>query len=60
MKLKLPHIEWTISPAYFTSPEDDGVTYHYAEGASDDGRVWVGRAVFVFGELEEIIDIENP
>ena len=39
----------------------DGHTYfHYAEGTSNDGRAWVGVAVMVDGNLENIHDIENP
>jgi hypothetical protein len=60
MKQKLPPIEWVFDAAFYTSPEDDGVTLHNAEGFSEDHRAWVGVGVFEWGELKEIVNIENP
>lgn len=59
MKQRRPDIDWIIGESY--EDAGDGHTFfHYAEGTSGDGRVWVGVAVMVDGSLEEIIDIENP
>lgn len=59
MRQRIPDINWIIGES-FDDAGDGPPFFHYAEGTSDDGCVWVGVAVMVDGILEEIIDIENP
>lgn len=52
-------INWIIGES-FDDAGDGHTFFHYAEGATNDGKSWVGVAVIVDDNLEEIIDIENP
>jgi hypothetical protein len=51
-------INWQVGEQ-FDDAGDGYTTMHYATGVSDDGREWQATAIKVFGDVEEIIEIEE-
>jgi hypothetical protein len=50
-------IKWHVGDR-FDDAGDGHVTFHYADGESEDGRAWIGTAVKCDDELSEVTDIE--
>lgn len=51
-------IEWEIGEMY-DDAGDGYCFFHFAKGVSEDGRKWSANATVVFGEIEEITEIEE-